>query len=171
MAEVIGAYGDDRVAQAVSLYRGFYDESGRFQTPVFPHMADLLGNLARSPIRLFTATSKPASLAREILVTHGLEGCFDRIHGAADDDSGGEKPEMLARIMAEEGLQANKTLMIGDRRFDISGAHANKLRGLGVLWGYGGEKELTEEGADILVPTPADLPSAILGQFDALSRH
>ncbi|RUT26035.1 phosphoglycolate phosphatase [Asaia sp. W19] len=171
MAEVIGAYGDDRVTLAVSLYRRFYDETGRFQTPVFPHMAELLKTLARSPIRLFTATSKPASLAREILATHGLVSCFDRIHGAADDDSGGEKPEMVARIITQERLQAHRTLMIGDRRFDISGAHANRLRGIGVLWGYGGEKELTEAGADILVPGPGDLGEAIISQFAALARH
>ncbi|WP_232227953.1 HAD hydrolase-like protein [Asaia astilbis] len=60
--------------------------------------------------------------------------------------------------------------MIGDRRFDISGAHANKLRGLGVLWGYGGVEELTEAGADLLVETPDGLAAAIRGQFQALSR-
>ncbi len=133
-------------------------------------MAELLRDLARSPIRIFTATSKPAFLARQILTEHGLDTCFDAIHGASDNDSGGEKPEMIARIIAEEGLAPHRTLMIGDRRFDISGAHANKLRGLGVLWGYGGVEELTEAGADLLVETPDGLAAAIRGQFQALSR-
>ncbi|GAB6854293.1 HAD hydrolase-like protein [Asaia astilbis] len=170
MAEVISAYGETRVNEAITLYRRFYDETGRFQTLVFPAMAELLRDLARSPIRIFTATSKPAFLARQILTEHGLDTCFDAIHGASDNDSGGEKPEMIARIIAEEGLAPHRTLMIGDRRFDISGAHANKLRGLGVLWGYGGVEELTEAGADLLVETPDGLAAAIRGQFQALSR-
>ncbi|MDR6182192.1 HAD hydrolase-like protein [Asaia bogorensis] len=170
MEEVIRVYGDNRVEKAVALYRALYDKSGKFQTPVFPHMADLLRALARSPVRIFTATSKPASLAREILRQHGLDECFDRVHGAADDDSGGEKPEMIARIMEHEGLSATRTLMIGDRRFDISGAHANRLRALGVLWGYGGEAELTEAGADLLVASPGDLAPALHSQFTALAR-
>lgn len=170
MAEVIGFYGDTRVDEAITLYRRFYDDSGRFQTPVFPDMTGLLEILARSPIRIFTATSKPATLARSILAGHSLDRCFDRIHGAADDDSGGEKPEMIARIIAQEGLNASRTLMIGDRRFDISGAHANRMRGIGVLWGYGGEAELTEAGADLLVKSPDALAPALEAQLMALSR-
>ncbi|MDL2169650.1 MULTISPECIES: HAD hydrolase-like protein [Asaia] len=170
MEEVIRVYGDNRVEKAVALYRALYDKSGRFQTPVFPHMAHLLRTLARSQVRIFTATSKPASLAREILRQHGLDECFDHVHGAADDDSGGEKPEMIARIMEQEGLSATRTLMIGDRRFDISGAHANRLRALGVLWGYGGEAELTVAGADLLVASPGDLAPALHSQFTALAR-
>ncbi|GBR06659.1 HAD-IA family hydrolase [Asaia siamensis] len=170
MAEVIGYYGDTRVDEAIALYRRFYDTQGRLQTPVFPAMAELIETLARSPIRIFTATSKPASLAQTILAGNGLDRYFDRIHGAADDDTGGEKPEMIARILAQEGLSADHTLMIGDRRFDISGAHANRIRGIGVLWGYGGEKELTEAGADLLVTSPDGLASAIEAQLKALAR-
>ena len=171
MAEVIRPYGEKRVEEAIAHYRRLYDETGRFQTPVFPHMARLLKDLARSPVRIFTATSKPASLARHILAQHELDCCFDAIHGAADDDSGGEKPEMIARIMKQEGLSPARTLMIGDRRFDISGAHANRLRALGVLWGYGGESELTEAGAEMLVDAPEALEPAIHAQFHALARQ
>lgn len=171
MEEVIGAYGDRRVAEAIALYRHFYAERGRFLTPVFPEMDRLLRTLKDSAIRIFTATSKPASLARQILEQHGLDSCFEAICGAGDDDSGGEKPEMIARIACKYGLTPRRTLMIGDRRFDISGAHANQIRGLGVLWGYGGAAELTAAGADMLVETPGALGDAIIGQFEALSRH
>ncbi len=77
---------------------------------------------------------------------------------------------MIARIIAQEGLNASRTLMIGDRRFDISGAHANRMRGIGVLWGYGGEAELTEAGADLLVKSPDALAPALEAQLMALSR-
>ncbi|WP_279379575.1 HAD hydrolase-like protein [Asaia prunellae] len=156
--------------KAVALYRRFYEETGRFQTPLFPQFSILLRRLERSPVRIFTATSKPASLALSILKNHGLDECFDTVHGAADDDTGGEKPEMIARIIHQEGLDPARTLMIGDRRFDIFGAHANRLRAIGVLWGYGGKDELTEAGADLLVSSPDDLPLAIDGQLRALSR-
>lgn len=170
MAEVIRPYGETRVIEAVGHYRRLYDENGRFQTPVFADIAQLLRRLAHSPVKLFTATSKPASLARHILAQHGLDGCFDAIHGAADDDSGGEKPEMIARIVRQEALSPCRTLMIGDRRFDISGAHANRLRALGVLWGYGGADELTNAGAETIVDRPDQLEHAIHAQFRALAR-
>jgi phosphoglycolate phosphatase len=53
-------------------------------------------------------------------------------------------------------------LMVGDRRYDISGAHAVGIRGLGVLWGYGTRDELETTGADQLVASPADLARTVL---------
>ena len=47
--------------------------------------------------------------------------------------------------------------MVGDRRYDVAGAHANGIRAIGVLWGYGGRKELEQAGADLLVSSPAEL--------------
>lgn len=169
MAHVLEYYGEYRVDEGIALYRARYQAAGRFDTPVFPGMARLLRDLARSPVRIYTATSKPAFLARDILQTHGLDDCFDRICGAHDDDSGGEKPEMIARIMKENHLDPALTLMIGDRKFDIHGAHANRLRSVGALWGYGGERELTEAGSDLLISHPQELGDAIHQQLRALA--
>jgi phosphoglycolate phosphatase len=52
--------------------------------------------------------------------------------------------------------------MVGDRRHDISGAHAVGMRGLGVLWGYGSRDELETAGADQLVESTADLARTVL---------
>jgi len=47
--------------------------------------------------------------------------------------------------------------MIGDRAVDVRGARANSVRSVGVLWGYGSERELVEAGADRLCVAPAEL--------------
>jgi phosphoglycolate phosphatase len=56
--------------------------------------------------------------------------------------------------------------MVGDRRYDIAGAHAVRMRGLGVLWGYGSRDELETAGADQLVERPADLARIVLSLLD-----
>jgi phosphoglycolate phosphatase len=43
--------------------------------------------------------------------------------------------------------------MVGDRRHDVEGAHANGLEAVGVLWGYGSRAELEAAGADVLLPS------------------
>ena len=53
--------------------------------------------------------------------------------------------------------------MVGDRRFDVEGAHAHGLPCIGVLWGIGSEEELRAAGADALVATPGELVDAVLG--------
>ena len=72
------------------------------------------------------------------------------------------KPELLAHILSQHNILPAHSLMVGDRRHDISGAHAVGMRGLGVLWGYGTRDELETAGADRLVESTADLASTIL---------
>jgi phosphoglycolate phosphatase len=45
--------------------------------------------------------------------------------------------------------------------FDVVAARANGLRAVGVLWGYGSERELREAGAERLCATPVELPAVI----------
>jgi phosphoglycolate phosphatase len=65
--------------------------------------------------------------------------------------------------MRENHLDRDRCVMVGDRRYDIAGAHANGLRSIGVLWGYGTRKELESAGADRLIESPAELAEAANG--------
>jgi phosphoglycolate phosphatase len=53
--------------------------------------------------------------------------------------------------------------MVGDRRYDVEGAHAHGLACIGVLWGIGDERELRAAGADTVVFDPAELPGVLAG--------
>lgn len=53
--------------------------------------------------------------------------------------------------------------MVGDRSFDIDGAHGVGLKCIGVLeGGYGDENEFKTAGADWIVDTLADVKDIIL---------
>ena len=54
--------------------------------------------------------------------------------------------------------------MIGDRRFDIEGAQAHRLTGIGVAYGYALPGELEEAGADFVVQDVAELQKAAAGK-------
>ena len=60
-----------------------------------------------------------------------------------------------------EVLDALDTFIIGDRKHDIIGARANKVNGLGVLWGYGTREELEESGAFTCINQPGNLISTV----------
>jgi phosphoglycolate phosphatase len=111
---------------------------------------------------LYLATSKRTVFARRILDHLELAGCFSGIHGSEPGGGLDEKPELIAHVVKRHGLRNEQCLMVGDRRYDISGAHANRMRAIGVLWGYGSRDELESAGADHLVGTPDDLANAAL---------
>jgi phosphoglycolate phosphatase len=98
---------------------------------------------------------------RNLLATHGRT-IHNGIHGSVPGGGLDRKPELLAHILSQHNVLPSHGLMVGDRRYDISGAHAVGMRGLGVLWGYGTRDELETAGADQLVESSADLARTVL---------
>lgn len=171
MARLLGTADAGRLEAAVAAYRRHYNAGPMLQSPLFDGIEAFLHGLRRSGRRVFLATSKPLHMARRIIEAHGLSGHFEALHGAQPDDSGAEKPELIAALLHDERVDPARAVMIGDRRYDISGAHANGMRAIGVLWGYGGRAELEAAGADALAETPCTLPGLIDEQLGRLRDH
>jgi phosphoglycolate phosphatase len=158
-ARLLAPFNDDRHAALMAHYRARYEAAGLFEAAVYPGIPEALENLRRRGWRLFVATSKGIEVARRLLRHTGLAHAFEAIYGSEDDGALSHKPELIAHILAREALAPAATLMCGDRRFDITGAHANALRAVGALWGYGGREELQQAGADVLAERPQELPA------------
>ncbi|MCW5734510.1 MAG: HAD hydrolase-like protein [Enhydrobacter sp.] len=166
MQVLLQSYGDDRVKEAATAYRRHYGESGYLGSVPYPGIGESLGEMKRGGLRVYLATSKRAAFASRILDHLEFASYFDGIYGSEPGGELDHKPELLAHIVSKHGLSPSHSLMVGDRRFDISGAHAVGMRGLGVLWGYGTRDELEGAGADQLVESPADLGPTVLSMVD-----
>jgi phosphoglycolate phosphatase len=162
MQILLQSYGDDRVGEAVTAYRQHYGESGFLGSVPYPGIGESLEEMKRSGLRIYLATSKRATFASRILDHLKFATYFDGIYGSVPGGELDHKPELLAHILSKHDLSPSHSLMVGDRRHDISGAHAVGMRGLGVLWGYGNRDELETAGADQLVDSPADLARTVL---------
>jgi phosphoglycolate phosphatase len=162
MQALLQPYGDNRVGEAVAAYRLHYGESGFRGSEPYPGIGDALKEMQQAGLRIYLATSKRETFARRILDHLAFARYFDGIHGSVPGGALDHKPELLAHILSEHKLPPSHSLMVGDRRHDISGAHAVGMRGLGVLWGYGTRDELETAGADQLVETTADLAGTVL---------
>ena len=159
-------YGDDRIEEAVAAYRHHYGEIGLLETSPYPGICCALQEMKRAGIRIYLATSKREIFARRILENLKFTPYFDGIYGSMPGGKLDRKPELIAHILSEQGIRASHSLMIGDRRLDIIGAHAVNMRGVGVLWGYGSRGELETAGADRLVEWTGDLTSAVLAMLN-----
>lgn len=144
----------DRVEGALEAYRLHYSAGAMFDAPVYAGIPEALTDLRGSGMTLILATSKPHVMARPILKHFGLDVHFHAVHGAELDGRNDDKGDLLAHIMAEEGVDPTRAIMIGDRKFDILAARRHNIANIGVLWGYGGHAELKEAGADRLCEAP-----------------
>lgn len=162
---LLAAYGDDRVDEAAVAYRGHYGETGLLGSEPYPGIGAAIADMRRAGLRIYLATSKREAFARRILENLDLAAHFDGVYGSVPGGKLDHKPELLAHILSERDISASHSLMVGDRRHDINGAHAVRMRGLGVLWGYGSRDELEMAGADHLVERPADLARMVLSML------
>lgn len=152
---------DEVVARAVEAYRARFAERGMFENRVYLGVPEALAELRGRGWTLFVATSKPAVFARKILEHFGLSAYFAGVYGSELSGERSDKAELIAHLLATEGVTSACATMIGDRAHDVLGARRNDVRALGVLWGYGSRTELQEAGADAVFASIAELRSAL----------
>lgn len=149
--------------QAVNHYRERFRVTGLYENRVFDGIEALLGLLAGQGRTLYVATSKPTVFAEEIARHFGFAGHFRRIYGSELDGTRTDKVVLLAHLLECEGLAAETTLMIGDRKHDLIGARRNGLDAAAVGYGFGSREELQGEAPAYHFETLAQLHRAFAG--------
>jgi phosphoglycolate phosphatase len=157
MRRVLERFGDTRLSEAVDAYRAHYGTVGLFDSRVYPGIEAALAGFCADGWQMFVATSKREDFARRILEHCGLADRFRAIYGSDGAGALAQKPELIRHILHREALRPAATVMIGDRSYDIDGARANGVKGIGVAWGYSRNGELRRAGADAIAASPAEL--------------
>ena len=148
---------------AIREFRVYYADRGWAENIPYKGIGELLTQLHAAGLRLVIATSKPESTARRILEHFGLAQYFDLICGAdPQDKASADKASVIRKALAHMGSGAEDSIMVGDRSYDIIGAHAAGLTSVGVLYGYGSREELEAAGADHLAADLAELRNILL---------
>ena len=149
------------IERAVELYRERFEIEGWREHEIYAGIGEVVEAAHAAGHRLAVVTAKNEPHARKIVATLPFGHRFEDIIGATADGSLSHKPELIAEALARLDLRAEHCTMIGDRHMDIEGARHHRMRGIGVLWGFGDEHELRAAGAEHLARTPAEL-SALL---------
>ena len=136
---------EDRIDEAIEIFRGRYVTIGKYENTPYPGVHALLQTLKDHGHTLFVATSKPEPQALDILTHFGLAGYFDCICGASLDRSRISKEEVLRYLLKADPEGTH--LMVGDTVYDVVGAAALNIPTIGVSWGYGTAEDMLNAGA------------------------
>ena len=152
------------VQTAIEAFRAYYRETGWLENEPYPGIPECLQALRKAGKRMYVATSKLESMARQVLTHFDLMRYFDGVCGGiADDPEAGKKVNVVRRALREAGCtESSRAILSGDREYDIRGGHAAGIKTAGVLYGYGSRKELEDAGADYLAQTPEALLALLL---------
>ena len=154
----------ERAAEAIDKYRERFSVTGWSENIVYEGVPHMLKSLRDAGYVLAVASSKPTVFVERILTHFGLRDAFSVVVGSELDGRRTGKDEVigeaLRQLFAEQGDE--DLLMIGDRKFDVEGAHALGIRCVGVTYGYAQPGELTEAQADFLADSPDKLLELLL---------
>ncbi|MFB3818012.1 MAG: HAD family hydrolase [Candidatus Methylomirabilales bacterium] len=147
------------IRRAIALYRERFASRGMFENRVYAGIPEALAALRADGLQLWIVTAKPRVLAERIAAHFGLAAHVQGVFGPPLDGERMDKPGIIGEFLASSGLPPAETAMVGDRAEDIRGARQNRMRGVGVLWGYGTREELDAARPDLLLESPEELPA------------
>ena len=149
------------IEAALAHYRARYDDVGLFENRVYDGVPEMLDATARRARSMFVATAKPLHAAVRIVGHFELARHFAGVYGAEPGGRFDAKRDLLAHLIESEVIQAETSVMVGDRAGDILAAKVNGIRSVGALWGYGDSGELAGAGADLLCESPPALAACL----------
>ena len=153
------------IEKLIGIYRGVYEEYGYKNCKVFEGVEQMLSALKNAGKVLGVATSKPIKFTQMIMRDFDLGKYFDYVAGASSDASKEAKSDVIQGAVENLGVKdKSKVLMVGDRLYDIEGAHMQGIDCAAVLYGYGSKEEFEEYKAEYILAAPDDVVKLVLGK-------
>ena len=152
----------EQAEQGVEYYRESYNVTGAFQNLPYPHIFELLNTLRDAGATLAVATSKPDNIASRVLDYFKLTPYFSYIAAPDESEHSGEKNVLIKSALHACRVPANRAVMIGDTHFDTIGARDSGTNFIGVLYGFGTQAEMEQEGGKVFAQDVASLAGLLL---------
>jgi phosphoglycolate phosphatase len=145
--------------RALAHYRERYGRVGLYEAELYEGTLEMLGAMRAAGHQLVLMTAKPHVFARQVTAHFGIADLLAHQFGPELDGTRNDKGELLRFALDQIGVQAEASVMIGDRHHDIDAAQANGMASVAVTWGYGAPGEWA--GATQICRDRRDLPGAI----------
>ncbi len=153
-------FSKEKADEAITHYREYYRARGIFECNIYDGIEDMLKTISDGGAKILLATSKPTVFAVQILEHFGLSRYFSHAVGSELDGRRTNKAEVVGCALELADMPKDRVLMVGDRSFDVIGAHTMGIAAAGALWGYGSADELSI--ADYTAKTPADICKIVM---------
>jgi HAD superfamily hydrolase (TIGR01509 family) len=113
----------------------------------FPGAANLLRSIKREGVAVVLATSAPKDELDILIDLLGVEDVLNAVTSADDVENSKPGPEVFLKAIEAGGLNAARTLAVGDSVWDVEAAGAAGIPCIGVESGGFSRHELSEAGA------------------------
>lgn len=150
-------FSSEHAYEMTDKYRERYKVKGYLENRVYDGIPEMLEKLQNEGYILGTASSKPIKFIDDICTQRDIKKYFAHIGGTQFDNIKESKTVVIENAMKALGGNKSNTLMVGDRLFDIQGAHEAGIPCCAVLFGFGDRPEFEEYKAEYIIKKPQDI--------------
>jgi len=154
--------GEERVPQAIFLFREKYEEVLRTHTHLLPDVRVVLETLYGRGIQLAVATNKLGRFSRAIFEHLRMEKLFTIIVGDGDVSPNKPHPAMLFFALEKMGLGKEDAVFVGDSVIDIQTAQNAKMSVYSVPTGNSAREDLEKAQPTAILDRLSDLVNLVL---------
>ena len=144
----------EQIEQAIQLYRSYYKEKGVYEAQLYPHIKNLLVELAKQ-FPLYITTTKNTPTAQDMTKNFGIYHFFDGIYGSSPKAP--HKADVIRQALQIHQLAPEQAIIIGDTKFDMLGAQETGIQKLAVTWGFGEQADLLNYQPDYIAHKPIEV--------------
>lgn len=142
-------------------FENTYRSCWKRKTIPYQDIPELLDALTKLELKLTVLSNKPQEFT-VLTVDHILpDWTFDVILGQREGVPKKPDPAGMEEICEQLRIPSEDFLYLGDTATDMKTAIAAGCYPVGVLWGFRTEKELRDNGAQVIIKNPLDLLNLI----------
>ena len=153
--------GEEDWSRGLKYFLEYYREHMLDSTRLYPGVQEALDKLHDAQVPLAVLTNKPIGFSQQMLKRLGLDLHFFRVYGGNSFPEKKPNPMGLEALIAESGVERDRTVMIGDSAVDVQTARNAGVRACGVSWGFQPETFVATP-PDFLIDDPRELVERIL---------
>lgn len=147
----------DLKEEALSKFIYYYHRNYTNSSYPYPGILETLHKLTDQKITLAINSNKADEYTKNLAKIRLGEINFIDVRGQIDNIPKKPDPANALKIIETMQLDPSEVVYIGDSATDIKTAENAHLISIGVAWGFRGESELKEAGADHIAYKPEDI--------------
>lgn len=156
----------DELEKMLVEYNRDYDSDPVYLTEPYDGICDTVNALRGMGMKMAVISNKPDYPTKKI-IEHFFGDTFDIVEGGSDRIPLKPDPAWPIDICERLGVSPSEVMYVGDTSTDMKTAkNFGAGVAVGVSWGFRDEKELRENGADIIIAHPSEL----IGIVDRINK-
>lgn len=168
--EVVGQPGDkitpqidsQEVLRIQNIYKPYYAAHCAVKTGEYDGISAMVRRLREQGIKVAVVSNKPDPAVQDLAADY-FPDLFDSVLGEQPQIRRKPAPDMVQKALADLGIAPEDAVYVGDSEIDILTAKNSGLDCISVTWGFRPAEFLKSHGASILVDTPEEIVSVVIG--------